>query len=66
MGSFVGKRPRIIKLPLMLISVIFTSLGKSKAGMSLISNLQLDINRSLELLEWTPPFNPRDLIETLD
>jgi len=66
MGSFVGKRPRIIKLPLILLRVIFASLGKNKAGISLISNLQLDINPSLELLEWTPPFNPRDLLETLD
>ena len=35
-------------------------------NISLMLDLQLDTDRSRELLEWTPPFSPRTLIESLD
>ena len=47
------------------LQFIFNIIGKRKVGESLMSDLQLDIDRSLELLEWSPPFNPRVLIESL-
>ena len=59
MGKLIGKKPKTIKLPLKLLWCIFTILGKRKAGISLMSDLQLDIDRSRELLEWSPPFSPR-------
>jgi len=59
MGKLIGKKPKTIKLPLKLLWCIFTILGKRKAGVSLMSDLQLDIDRFREFLEWSPPFSPR-------
>ena len=59
MGKLIGKKPKMVKLPPKLLWCIFTILGKRKAGVSLMSDLQLDIDRSRELLEWSPPFSPR-------
>ena len=59
MGKLIGKKPKTVKLPLKLLWCIFTILGKRKAGVSLMSDLQLDVDRSRELLEWSPPFSPR-------
>ena len=66
MGKLIGKKPNTIKLSLGFLWFIFVLLGKQKAGVSLMSDLQLDIGRSQELLEWSPPFSPRVLIESLD
>ena len=66
MGVLVGKKPNIIKFPLICLWFIFKVLGKQKAGESLMSNLQLDTDRSRELLGWSPPFSPKQLIKSLD
>jgi len=65
MGKLAGKNPKIAKFPLRFLQFIFNIIGKRKVGESLMSDLQLDIDRSLELLGWSPPFNPRVLIESL-
>ncbi|MDC1322467.1 NAD-dependent epimerase/dehydratase family protein [Pseudomonadales bacterium] len=65
MGALVGKKPSIIKCPLICLRFIFKVLGKQKAGESLMSNLQLDSDRSGELLGWSPPFSPKKLIKSL-
>ena len=59
LGKIIGKKPNMVKLPLKLLWCILTILGKRKAAVSLMSDLQLDVDRSLELLEWSPPFSPR-------
>ena len=59
MGKLIGKKPKTVKLPLKLLWCIFTILGKRKAAVSLMADLQLDVDRSRELLEWSPPFSPR-------
>jgi nucleoside-diphosphate-sugar epimerase len=59
LGKLIGKKPKTVKLPLKLLWCILTILGKRKAGVSLMSDLQLDVDRSRELLEWSPPFSPR-------
>jgi nucleoside-diphosphate-sugar epimerase len=59
MGKLIGKNPKTVKLPLKLLWCIFTILGKRKAAVSLMADLQLDVDRSRELLEWSPPFSPR-------
>ena len=58
-GKLIGKKPKTVKLPLKLLWFILTILGKQKAAVSLMSDLQLDVDRSRELLEWSPPFSPR-------
>lgn len=59
MGKLIGKKPKTVKLPLKLLWCIFTILGKRKAAVSLMADLQLDVDRSRELLEWSPPFSPK-------
>ena len=66
MGKLIGKKSKTIKFSLRFLWLIFTVLGKRKVGGSLMLDLQLDTDRSRELLEWTPPFSPRTLIESLD
>lgn len=66
MGKLIAKKPRTFKLPLKFVRFIFAVLGKQKAGVSLMSDLQIEIDRSRELLEWSPPFSPRVLIENVD
>lgn len=66
MGKLLGKKPIITKFPLVCLWFIFNILGKQKAGESLMTDLQLDIGRSREVLGWSPPFNPKELIERLD
>lgn len=58
-GKLTGKKSKTVKLPLKLLWCIFTILGKRKAAVSVMSDLQIDIDRSRELLEWSPPFSPR-------
>ena len=59
LGKLIGKKPKTVKLPLKLLWCVLTILGKRKAAVSLMSDLQLDVVRSRELLEWSPPFSPR-------
>lgn len=59
LGKIIGKKPNTVKLPLRLLWCILTILGKRKAAVSLMSDLQLDVDRSRKLLEWSPPFSPR-------
>ena len=66
MGKLIAKKPRTFKLPLKFVRFMFTVLGKQKAGVSLMSDLQIEIDRSRELLGWSPPFSPRMLIENVD
>ena len=59
LGKLIGKKPKTLKMPRKLLWCILTILGKRKAAVSLMSDLQLDVNHSRELLEWSPPFSPR-------
>ena len=59
LGKFIGKKTKTVNLPLKLLWLVLTVLGKRKAAVSLMSDLQVDVGRSRELLEWSPPFQPR-------
>lgn len=58
-GKLIGRKPKMVKLPLKILWCILIILGKRKAAISLMLDLQLDVDRSRELLEWSPPFSPR-------
>ena len=64
MGKIVGKKPQIVKLPLKFLWFMFKRLDRQKSGESLMLDLQLDIDYSLELLGWSPPFSPKLVIES--
>jgi len=66
LGKLVGKKPVIFRFSLKFLRFLFMHLGKTKAGESLMENLQLDSKRSRDLLNWTPPFSPKKLIEKFD
>ena len=66
LGKLVGKKPVIFRFSLKFLRFLFMLLGKIKAGESLMENLQLDSKRSRDLLNWTPPFSPKTLIEKFD
>lgn len=59
MGRLIDKNPKTIRFPIKLLRSMFAIIGKRKAADSLMEDLQLDVDHSLELLEWSPPFNPR-------
>ncbi len=63
-GKLMGKEPYMIKVSVRILWFILKLLGREKMGVSLMSDLQLDIGRSLKLLDWTPPFSPKELIES--
>ena len=65
MGKIIGKKPKIVKLPLKFLWFMFKRLDRQKSGGSLMLDLQLDIDHSLELLGWSPPFSPKVVIESL-
>lgn len=66
MGVLVDKNPNIIKLPFICRRVIFDVLGKKKADKSLVPNLQLNIDRTQDLLGWSSSFSSKQLIKSLD
>lgn len=59
MGKLIGKNAKTLNFPIKVLRIMFSILGKRKAAVSLMEDLQMDVNRSLELLEWSPPFSPR-------
>ena len=59
LGRLIGKKSKTVKVPLKLLWCVLAILGKRRAAVSLMSDLQLDVDRSRELLEWSPPFSPR-------
>ena len=61
-----NRKPKIVNLPIRFIWFMVKLLGKQKVGDSLMSDLQLDVSKSIESLDWNPPFNPKTIIEDLN
>lgn len=55
MGESLGKPARLLPVPSRLIEVGAAMLGKQALAQRLCSSLQVDISKTLELLNWTPP-----------
>lgn len=51
----MNKRPRLIPVPLVLMEVAATLLGKKAVVQRLFGSLQVDITKTCELLDWAPP-----------
>ena len=62
MGSFANKNPKIINIPKWFLRLIFGILGRKKTGDSLLSDLQLDSAYARKVLNWAPPYSPRNFI----
>lgn len=59
MGKLIGKKPRVMRFPPKLLWFLLSIIRKRKTAMSLMLDLQMNIDRSRLVLEWTPPFSPR-------
>lgn len=55
MGSALGKPARLLPVPSRLLEVGAAMLGKQALAQRLCGSLQVDISKTRELLNWTPP-----------
>jgi len=57
MGSALGKPARLLPVPSRLLEVGAGMLGKQALAQRLCGSLQVDIGKTRELLNWTPPLS---------
>ena len=55
MGAALGKSARLLPVPSRLLEVGAAMLGKQALAQRLCGSLQVDFNKTRELLNWTPP-----------
>lgn len=56
MGKTLGKRPKLLPVPIKLMKVGARLLGKKDYADRLFGNLQVDIQKTKQLLDWRPKF----------
>lgn len=56
----MGKPPRLIPVPKLLLMVGASLLGKRAAAQRLLGSLQVDISKARDLLGWEPPISMRE------
>ena len=57
MSSALGKKAKLIPVPLFLLKAIFYIIVKASHSQRLLESLSLDISKTKELLSWTPPIS---------
>lgn len=55
-GRAMGKPARLIPVPASLLQFGATVLGKKAMAQRLLGSLQVDVSKTRELLDWTPPY----------
>jgi len=55
MSSALGKKARLIPVPMCVLKAIFYLIGKPGIAQRLLGSLCLDISKTKELLNWNPP-----------
>ena len=53
----LGVKARLFSVPIKLIDIVATTLGKRDVAERLCSNLQVDISKARNLLDWEPPIS---------
>jgi len=56
-AKVAGVTPRLIPFPASVLFLVASLLGKKAVAQRLFSSLQVDINKTTELLGWTPPLS---------
>lgn len=51
----LGRTPRLLPVPMPILRAVFGMLGKREIGVRLCASLRVDITKSQQLLNWTPP-----------
>ncbi len=59
-GQAMGKPARLIPVPMGILKLGATVLGKKAMAQRLCGNLQVDISKAREVLGWTPPVNVKE------
>jgi len=54
MGQALGKPTRLLPVPIGLLTVLATTLGKKAVSQRLLGSLQVDIEKTRQLLSWAP------------
>ena len=55
-GKAMGKPARLIPVPASVLQFGATILGKKATAQRLLGSLQVDVSKTRELLDWTPPY----------
>lgn len=63
MSYALGKKAKLIPVPLFLLKIIFNITGKASLSQRLLGSLRVDISKTKKLLNWTPPVSFEDGIE---
>jgi nucleoside-diphosphate-sugar epimerase len=63
MSFALGKKSLLIPVPVFLLQTIFCLIGKSSLSQRLLGSLRLDITKTKEILDWTPPVSFEDGIK---
>lgn len=62
-ASILGKRPYLIPIPVSLMRIMFSLVGKKIYSNRLFGNLHLDITKTKELLNWKPTYDFKKTFE---
>ena len=62
LASFYDKEPSVISVPVWIVRLVFRVLGRNDASRSLLGDFQLDSSYARNTLNWSPPFDPRKII----
>jgi nucleoside-diphosphate-sugar epimerase len=57
MGQAMGHPARLVPVPVGLLKLVATMLGKRDVAQRLCGSLQVDIEKTRRLLDWTPPLS---------
>jgi nucleoside-diphosphate-sugar epimerase len=55
-GSALAKPALLVPVPMYIVNIAARCVGKSKVARQLLGSLQVDIEKTKLLLDWSPPF----------
>ena len=62
-SSFLGKKVKLFSLPVGVLKGLFFLTGKKELSQRLLLSLSLDITKTKQLLDWSPPYSFEDAIK---
>jgi len=65
MGRVLGRRARLFPFPRPLLLIAAKLTGKEESYLRLFGNLQLDITKTREMLDWEPPLTVKEGLKQL-
>ncbi len=65
-ANSLGRKILLLPVPLFLFKIAFLILGKKDLTQRLFGNLQVDISKTKQMLEWTPPYTMEQSLDRLN